>query len=403
MIFVGIDWAEEHHDVCIVDVQGVVLWRHRIGHDPAGVRSLREATAALEPDPAQVMIGIETGRGLLVSELVAAGYVIFPINPKAAERFRDRRALSGRKDDRLDAEVLAQAVRSDRASLRVLLPDSPEALEIATLARDHANLTRQQIRLRNQLRSALQEYFPASVRAFSLEARSALVFLTRYAEPEAAARLSVGQVARFLRTQRANRNADAKAQTIVDLLRAPALRARPEVARAKARLVRTLCAQLLSLHPAMQAYERELADLLKRHPEGEIFLSFPGLGVVLASRVLAATGDNPERFASGYGPYAGTAPIVVQSGKRRVVKARVAAPKYFRDAAQQWAEQARRWSPWAGAYYARHRARGHSHNESTRALADQLLRQLFDLRRLGTKYDEAVHLANVERAAAHAA
>jgi hypothetical protein len=149
----------------------------------------------------------------------------------------------------------------------------------------------------------------------------------------------------------------------------------------------------------MTAYERELAELLKRHPEGEIFLSFPGLGVVLASRVLAGTGDNPQRFVAGYGPYAGTAPIVVQSGKRRVVKARLAAPKHFRDAVQQWADQARRRSAWAAGYYARHRARGHLHNESTRALADQLLRLLFDLRRLGIHYDENVHAANVERAA----
>jgi Transposase/Transposase IS116/IS110/IS902 family len=403
MLFVGIDWAEEHHDVCVVDAAGQVLWRQRIGHHPAGVHTLREAIARLEPDPTQIAVGIETGRGLLVGALVDAGYVVFPINPKAAERFRDRRAVSGRKDDRLDAEILAQAVRSDRASLRALLPDSPEALEIATLARDHANLTRQQTRLRNQLRAALLEYFPAALGALALTTQSGVAFLERYAEPEAAARLSVAQVARFLRARRANRDADAKAALIVDRLRAPALRARPEIARAKARLVRTLCTQLLALHPAMQAYERELQDLLTRHPEGELFLSFPGLGVILASRVLAGTGDNPARFATGYGPYAGTTPIVVQSGKRRVVKARLAAPKYFRDAAQQWADQARRWSPWAAAYYARHRARGHQHNESTRALADQLLRLLFDLRRLGVPYDEAVHLANIEHATARAA
>jgi ribonuclease HII len=399
VIFCGIDWAEEHHDVCVVDVEGHVLWRRRIAHDPAGVRELRAGLARIEPDPAKVAVGIETGRGLLVGELVAAGYVIFPINPKAAERFRDRRSVSRRKDDRLDAEVLAQAVRTDRASLRVLLPDSPEALEIATLARDHANLTRQQTRLRNQLRSALLEYFPSAVTAFELDSKSALSFLARYPEPERAARLSLAQLARFLRAQRANRDADAKAAAIVAALRAPALRARPEIARAKARLVRTLVAQLQALRPAMDDYERELADLLKRHPEGELFLSFPGLGVVLASRVLAGLGDNPQRFATGYGPYAGTAPIVVQSGKRRVVKARVAAPKYLRDAVQQWADQARRRSSWAAEHYARQRARGHLHNEATRALADQLLRLLFDLRRIGVRYDESVHLANVRRAA----
>jgi len=398
VIFCGIDWAEEEHDVCVVDPAGQVLWRRRIAHDPGGIEELRGALAALAPAPAEVVVGIETGRGLLVGELVLAGYALYPINPKAAERFRERRVSSRRKDDRLDAEVLANAVRTDRSALRPLLPDSALGVEIATLARDHAALTRQRTRLLNQLRSALLEYFPAALQAFDLGAKSAQAFLERYAGPEAAARISVGQLARFLRAQRANRDADGRAGEIVAALHAPALRARPEIARAKARLVRALCTQLLALRPAMDAYVRELEDLLKAHPEGEILLSFPGLGVTLASRVLAGTGDNPNRFAHGYGAYAGTAPIVVQSGKRRVVKARSAAPKHFRDAVQQWAEQARRRSPWAAEFYARYRSRGHAHNEADRALANRLLELLFDLRRLGRRYDERVHVGNIRAA-----
>jgi transposase len=399
MVFCGIDWAEEQHDVCVVDADGRRLWRGRIRHDPEGIAQLKAALTALEPTPHEVVVGIETGRGLLVGELVLAGYSVYPINPKSAERYRDRRRASGGKDDRLDAEVLANAVRTDRAVFRPLLPDSDLAVEIATLARDHAALTRERTRLLNQLRSALLEYFPAAIPAFALDAKSAQTFLERYPDPPAAARLSVAQVARFLRAQRANRDADARAAEIVAALGRPALHARPEIARAKARLVRGLCAQLLTLRPTMAAYERELEELLKTHPEGEIFLSFPGLGVVLASRVLAGTGDNPDRFASGYGAYAGTAPIVVQSGKRRVVKARTAAPKHFRDAVQQWAEQARRHSPWAAEFYARYRSRGHEHNEADRALGNRLLELLFDLRRLGRTYDEATHAANIRRAA----
>lgn len=399
MVFCGIDWAEEQHDVCVVDAGGQRLWRGRIRHDPEGITQLRAALAAFEPRPGEVVVGIETGRGLLVGELVAAGYTVYPINPKSAERYRDRRRASGGKDDRLDAEVLANAVRTDRAIFRPLLPDSGLAVEIATLARDHSALTREHTRLLNQLRSALLEYFPAAVTAFALDARSAQAFLARYADPAAAARVPVPQLARFLRAQRANRDADTRAAEIVAALRAPALRARPEIARAKARLVRAICGQLLTLRPTMTAYERELEQLLKSHPEGEIFLSFPGLGVVLASRVLAGTGDNPDRFENGYGAYAGTAPIVVQSGKRRVVKARMAAPKHFRNAVQQWAEQARRHSPWAAEFYARYRSRGHEHNEADRALGNRLLELLFDLRRLGRTYDEAVHAANIRPAA----
>ena len=401
MLFCGVDWASDHHDLCLVGEDGAVRWRGRVAHDPDGIERLREQIASHESDPARVAVGIETSRGLLVGTLVEAGYVVYPINPKAAERFRDRRKPSGGKHDRLDAEVLAQAVRTDRASLRALLPDSAVATEIATLARDRHALVREHTRLLNQLRSALAEYFPAATVAFDLDADSTLAFLERYSSPEAAAMLSTFQIASFLRAQHANRDLAAKAAAAKDAFRAPALHARPEIARAKARLVRVVCAQLRALRPELAAYEHELERLLKIHPEGELFRSLPGLGVVLASRVLAGTGDNPERFRSAAGlcAYAGTAPILIQSGKRSMVKARSACPKEFRDAVQQWADHARRRSVWAAAFYRRHRERGHTHNESLRALGNRLLELLFDLRRSGTRYDDAIHAANIRWAA----
>jgi len=401
MLSCGVDWASDHHDVCIVDAEGAVRWRKRIGHDPEGIGELRAAIADLEPDPAQVAVAVETSHGLLVSALVATGYVVYPINPKAAERFRDRRKPSGGKNDRLDAEVLAHAVRTDRASLRPLLPDSPLANEIATLARDRQALIREHTRLLNKLRSALGEYFPAALAAFDLGADSTLAFLERYPTPQAAAKLSAYQIAAFLKARRANRDLAAKATAAKDAFRAPALLAAPEIARAKARLVRVLCVQLQALRPELTAYEHELDRLLKTHPEGELFRSLPGLGVILASRVLAGTGDNPARFSSAAGlcAYAGTAPILKQSGRRAVVQARHACPKEFRDAVQQWAEHARLRSPWAAEFYRRHRGRGHNHNESVRALGNRLLELLFDLRRRGLRYDEAVHAANIRWAA----
>lgn len=403
MLFCGVDWASDHHDICLVGEDGTVRWRGRIAHDPAGTQRLRETVASHEPDAAKVLVGVETNHGLLVAALVEAGYVVYPINPKAAERFRDRRKPSGGKHDRLDAEVLAQAVRTDQASLRALLPDSALANEIATLARDRHALVREHTRLLNQLRSALAQYFPAATVAFDLDADSTLAFLERYSTPEAAAKLSAFQIAAFLKTRRANRDLAAKAAAAKEAFRAPALHARPEIARAKARLVRVICAQLQGLRPELSEYERELERLLKLHPEGELFRSLPGLGVVLASRVLAGTGDNPERFRSAAGlcAYAGTAPILIQSGKRSLVKARSACPKEFRDAVQQWADQARRpaRSAWAAEFYRRHRERGHTHNESLRALGNRLLELLFDLRRRGLTYDEAVHAANIRWAA----
>lgn len=154
---------------------------------------------------------------------------------------------------------------------------------------------------------------------------------------------------------------------------------------------------LVTLRPAFTAHEHELDRLLKTHQEGELLRSLPGLGVILACRVLAGTGDNPQRFRSAEGlcAYAGTAPILLQSSKRAVVKARAACPKEFRDAVQQWADQSRRRSAWAAEFYRRHRDRGHNHNESLRALGNRLL----DLRRRGFLYNESVHAANIRWAA----
>ncbi len=279
MVFCGIDWAEDHHDVCLVDEAGDVLWRRRVDHDPTGIAELRLAIEQHEGDPGKVLVAIETGRGLLVAALVEAGYTVYPVNPKAAERYRDRRKPSGGKNDRLDAAVLADALRTDRASLRPLLADSELGREIATLARDHAALVREHTRLRHKLRSALLEYFPAALAAFTLDADSTLRFLERYPTPEPAATRSPAQLERFLKAQGANRNAGAKGEVAVAALRAPALRAAPEVARAKARLVEALCTQLLALRPTLAEYERELGRLLKTHPEGDILLSsLPGLG-----------------------------------------------------------------------------------------------------------------------------
>jgi hypothetical protein len=161
------------------------------------------------------------------------------------------------------------------------------------------------------------------------------------------------------------------------------------------------CVQLQTLRPELIAYEHERDRGLKTHPEGDLFRSVPGLGVILASRVLAGTADNPARFASAAGlcADAGTAPMLLQRGKRSVVKARVACPKEFRDAVQHWAEHARQRSPWAAEFYRRYRARGHTRNESVRALGNRLLELLFDLRRRGLRYDEAVHAANIRWAA----
>jgi transposase len=165
VIFVGVDWSEDHHDIAILDEGGRELAAKRIEHGVAGVAQLHELVAANAEDPGDVKVGIETDRGLIVQALVAADYEVFAINPRAADRYRDRYSLSGAKSDALDARVLADIVRTDRHNHRPVAGDSDAVEELKMLARGHQNLIWSRTRHVLQLRSLLLEYFPAMIAA----------------------------------------------------------------------------------------------------------------------------------------------------------------------------------------------------------------------------------------------
>src|SRR5258708_33230070 len=161
MIFLGVDWAEEHHDAWLENEQGEMLGKARIANDLDGVRQLHELVAEHAQDPSQVVVGIETDRGLLVSALVAAGYEIYAINPLSVSRYRDRHGTSGAKSDRADAKLLADLVRTDRHNHRPLAGDSDLSEAIKVLAREHQDLGWTRKRCINRVRSPLPEFHRA--------------------------------------------------------------------------------------------------------------------------------------------------------------------------------------------------------------------------------------------------
>jgi transposase len=234
MLFVGDDWAEDHHDVHLMDDAGMVLARRRLPEGLAGIRAFHELIADHADDPHDVVVGIETDRGLWVQALIAAGYQLYAINPLAAARYRDRHNVGGAKSDAGDAKLLADLVRTDRHNHRPVAGDSPDADAIKVLARGHQNLIWSRNRQTNALRSALREYYPAALVAFDdLAHGDCLAVLAKAPTPTSGARLSIGQISAALKRGGRQRNIDRRASEIRDALRSEQLSAPPTLCRSR--------------------------------------------------------------------------------------------------------------------------------------------------------------------------
>lgn len=399
MLLIGIDWAETEHAACLLSVQGQVLRRLRISHDVAGVDRLGAAISELEPEPAHVLVAIETAHGLLVSALLDAGHSVYAINPKAVERYRTRTRVSRAKTDPADAELLARILLTDRERHRPLSVSSADREEIRALARDDERASRDQRRLLNRLRQDLLAVFPQALEAFDdLAAASCLAVLARWPSQAEAATIEEAELEAFFRERRHDWPARTAAR-VRAALTAPALQARPQLAQAKAGSIRLAAEQLLLIHRQRREWEKRLGELLEgeqAHPDGEIYLSLPGLDIRLAARVLAEVGDGAFDFAvpNELQCYAGTAPVTRRSGKQVTIACRLACNRHLRQAAMQWAFCSLTRSDRARAFYDRQRAAGKTHYKTLRALANRWLELLWHLLHKRAHYDEAVHQAN---------
>jgi transposase len=395
LLFVGDDWAEDHHDVEVMDASGRRLAKARLPEGMAGMARLHAMIGqalgdAVEDDAARVKIGIETDRGPWVQALVAAGYTVYPVNPLQASRYRERLALSGAKSDAADAHMLADMVRTDSHQLRPIAGDSAEAEAVKVVTRMHKTLIWERTRATQRLRHALREYFPAALEAFEdLDAGDTLELLAKAPAPAAAARLSLSQISAALKRAR-RRDIAAKAAAIQAALRAEHLGQPAAVTAAYAATVRALVALLGTLNEQVKALQGQVEAHFGRHPAAEIILSQPGLGPILGARVLAEFGDDHDRYASAKARknYAATSPITRASGKKRTVVARFVHNDRLIDALMTQAFTALSNSPGARAYYDRQRARGASYNAALRQLANRLVGILHGCLKTGTTYNE---------------
>lgn len=393
MILVGIDWAEDHHDVGVMDEQGRALARERVAEGIEGVGRLHALISDYADDPEQVAVGVETDRGLMVASLVAAGYQVYAINPKAVDRYRDRHSVSGAKSDRGDAKVLADMVRTDRHNHRRIAGDSDLAEAIKVTARTHQSLIWTRGRQINQLRSTLREFYPGALAAFGtqLAHSDALAVLSKAPTPALGRGLSTAQIASALRRGGRQRNIDKRAAAIREALRAEQLAAPPLTVDAYGDATRALVGVIVVLTAQIAVLESALADRFEQHPDAKILHSLAGLGIILGARVLAEFGDDPNRYAHAKARknYAGSSPITRQSGDRKAVLARFIRNRRLADALTLWAFSSLTSSPGARAFYDRHRAAGDGHHQALRALSNRWVGILHGCLRHRTEYDEA--------------
>jgi len=391
MIFVGDDWAEAHHDIFLMDETGARWASRRLSEGLAGIGEFHQLLARYADEPDQVVIGIETDRGLWVTALVAAGYQVYAINPMAAARYRDRHHVSGAKSDAGDAKLLADLVRTDRHNHRRIAGDSVDVEAVKVLARAHQNLIWIRNQHTNALRSALREYYPSALEAFDdLHDRDALAVLGRAPSPLQAAGLSMAKIRSALKSAGRQRNLDTRARDIQTALRTEQLTAPAAVTAAFAASTRAAVGIIAELNRQIIDLETELASHFETHPDADIYRSLPGLGVILGARVLGEFGDDPNRYtdAKCRKNYAGTSPLTVASGKKRAVMARHVRNRRLYDAIDQWAFCALRTSPGARTFYDARRTAGDLHHQALRALANRLVGVLHGCLRHRTPYDE---------------
>ena len=377
----------------VQDETGRRLGKARLPEGVVGVARLHELVARFageDTEPEQVLVGIETDRGPWVAALVAAGYMVFAINPRQVARYRERHATSGAKSDAGDAHVLADMVRTDRHQLRPVAGDSALVEGIKVAARAHQNLIWDRHRQLLRLRSALREYFPAALEAFEdLAAADALELLGAAPDPERAARLSRSRIAGALKRAR-RRDVDAKAERIQAVLRAEQLTQPPQLVAGYAAGVRATVAVIVTFNAEIATLQGQVEAHFGQHPDAEIYRSQPGLGEVLGARVLGEFGDDPERYAGARARknYAGSAPITRASGKKRAVLARFVRNHLLADALHQQAFCALNASPGARAYYDELRARGTGHHAALRQLSNRLVGILHGCLKTRALYNE---------------
>jgi transposase len=392
--FVGIDWADAKHDVCLQTAGSAKREYFQLEHTPeaidAWVTTLRTRFTS-QP----VAICLELNKGPLVSALRKYDFlVLFPINPLTLARYREAFTPSRAKDDPTDAALQLELLLTHRDKLQPLQPQSPAMRALAQLVEHRRRVVGDKVRITNRLTSTLKNYFPHVLHWFQ-EKDTAIFcdFLSRWSTLKAAQLARRSTLETFFREHHV-RYADVIAQRIQAIKSATPLTTDEGVIAPNALLVQALVAQLRVTLQALADFDTAIAQCAQNHPDFSLFQALPGAGPVFASRLLVAFGEQRERYASAaeLQKYAGIAPVTERSGKKSWVHWRLQCPKFLRQTFVEWAAESIRHSFWAQVYYQQQRDKGKAHQAAVRALAFKWIRILYRCWQERTPYDESVYL-----------
>jgi transposase len=389
-VFIGLDWGNSHHQLCILDAAGRMVHQGKFAHDIAGARGLTERLHRHGPVQG---IAIERSEGLLVEALQQQGHRLFCVSPKMSARARERYRLAPSKSDAFDAFVLADSLRHEHRHWRPLAAPSSLLAELRALTRDRERLIWNQRDVENQLRAVVLAFHPGVLHLFSsLDRDITLAFLRDYPTPAHAGRVGVARMAAFC--ARHGYSGRTRPELLVERLRANLLSASAGTTAGKAFTAALFVEQLELLNTQVRAITKRIRERLAEHPDAAIFLSFPGMGEVTAAIMLAEMGEDRARFPTAGVLLAetGTAPVTRSSGRSRTVKFRYAANKRMRHAIDWWAFVAVRENDWAHEAYWQARARGQLHNRAVRGVGARWTRILWRCWTDHTIYDSALHL-----------
>lgn len=387
--FAGLDWASQNHAVCIIDETGSVHSRFDIAHDAAGIVDLCRRLRAAGSPP----VAIERPSGLVVDNLVEAGFTVVPIHPNAVKASRPRYRSHGAKSDASDAYLLADLLRTDGHRFRPLAPQSDDIRALRALVRGRDDLVATRVQLANQLRSLLESFWPGAAAVFAeIDSPIALAFVERYPTPESASRLGIKRMAAFC-AQHAYCGRRSPEELLSRLRQAPAATCGELEMEAKGELACSLARTLARLVEQIRLLTGRIEHHVASCEDGRIIMSFPRAGHICAAQILAELGSVRERFDSDaqLAAEAGVAPVTYQSGKSRCVTFRWACNHRLRAALTCLADNSRHASAWAAQLYAQARGRGCDHPHAVRILARAWLRVLWRAWVDRKPYDPTLH------------
>lgn len=395
MIILGIDWARCKHDLTLMQQDGQIIQRMQVTHDAAGLQQLAQAVAQYQPDPGNVRVAIEMHDGAMLAWLLNQGYTVYGINPKSAQRARDRYRPAGGKDDASDAFILADMLRTDRGSLRAIQPDSDATLELRSLVELRASRVHERTALFHRLRARLDEWCPdLSQLCNDFNRIWQRRLLEQYPLQQDLHQTHGRTLNTFIQKHRlghetAERIKAARQATPMFI---------PEPMHASLRLdIQHLLAQIELLMQAITQLDERIEQKLSEHPDAQVFDSLPVKGTNTIATLLAGFGEEREHSPSHRQRAAawGVAPLTIQSGKHRSVRRRHAANQTLNQALMHFAfNTAFTAGCWASDFYQRKRAEGKAHYTALRCLAQRWLKILHRMWKDRVPYDEKLHRKN---------